>query len=372
MKIRLFLLLGALILIGSSIIYFERHKTALLTTDKTTALGSPGQQEKAKMYPPAVELVTPSGYINAPHITLSEEIGKKVVLIDFWTYSCINCQRTIPYLNAWYQKYKDQGLEIIGVHAPEFEFEKDYANVQDAVKRFGIQYPVVLDNNLNTWNAYQNHYWPHEYIIDIDGYIADDHIGEGNYDETEKKIQQLLTERAQRLHSTSSFSEDIVQPSDVISIDFAQTMSPETYFGSARNKYLSNGVKQTQGLQSLKIPSTIAANNLLLDGTWDFSNEYAENTTENARIVYKYTAKNVYIVAGSKNGATIRVFRDGVPITTQSFRGKDIIQGTDGVSRVHIQEERLYTLIQDTSYGEHTLEIIVEKQHLQAFTFTFG
>jgi thiol-disulfide isomerase/thioredoxin len=134
-----------------------------------------------------------SGYINTHDgFRLSEIVGKKVVLVDFWTYSCINCQRTQPYLNAWYKKYKDAGLEIVGVHTPEFAFEKDRANVVAAVEKFGITYPVVQDNDYQTWGTYGNRYWPRKYLIDIDGYIVYDHIGEGGYEETEEKIQELL------------------------------------------------------------------------------------------------------------------------------------------------------------------------------------
>ena len=148
------------------------------TTDRTALLAA-----KAKQYPKAKEFITPSGFINTPAFKLSDIVGKKVVLIDFWTYSCINCQRTIPYLNAWYNKYKDYGLVIVGVHTPEFDFEKDQSNVAAAVQKAGITYPVVMDNDQGTWNAYGNQYWPREYLIDIDGYVVHDHIGEGGYAE---------------------------------------------------------------------------------------------------------------------------------------------------------------------------------------------
>ena len=157
--------------------------------------------QKALIYQKAPELAGIDGYINTDGqpINLSQYVGKDVVLIDFWDYSCINCQRTLPYLNAWYAKYKDQGLVVIGVHTPEFSFEHLLSNVQAAVARFGIQYPVVLDNEYSTWNAFQNEYWPNEYLIDIDGYVVHTHAGEGDYDGTEAAIQQALAERAARL-----------------------------------------------------------------------------------------------------------------------------------------------------------------------------
>ena len=137
---------------------------------------------KSERYELAKEITTPDGFINTDGkpITINGLIGKKVILVDFWTYSCINCQRTTPYLNAWYEKYKDKGFVIIGVHTPEFEFEKDYNNVKMATGKFGIKFPVVLDNDFSTWTAYKNQYWPRKYLIDIDGYIIYDHIGEGS------------------------------------------------------------------------------------------------------------------------------------------------------------------------------------------------
>ena len=146
----------------------------------------------------APEFAQIAGYINTPNnapITLASFKGK-VVLVDFWTYSCINCIRTLPHLNDWYQRYADKGLVIVGVHSPEFEFEKNYHNVKAAVQNFGIKYPVILDSDHGTWNAYSNQYWSRDYLVDSQGYIRHDHIGEGDYDTTESAIQSLLDERA--------------------------------------------------------------------------------------------------------------------------------------------------------------------------------
>ena len=191
-----FLLAIAVIAIAGSIIFLEGQKPVQptpaskqfpLQNAQTPLVGNASAYElKKAKYPLAIELVAPQGYINLPqgktNTTIGELAGKKVVLVDFWTYSCINCQRTIPYLNAWYEKYRGAGLEIIGVHTPEFEFEKDYVNVQAAVLKYGIRYPVVQDNDYATWTAYRNRYWPHKYLVDIDGFIVYDHIGEGGYE----------------------------------------------------------------------------------------------------------------------------------------------------------------------------------------------
>ena len=143
----------------------------------------------------AEEIVAPSGFINTDDVSINEARGEKVVLLDFWTYTCFNCQNTQPYINRWHQKYADDGLRIVGVHTPEFGFEREYANVEQAVREAGIQYPVVLDNSYATWDAYDQRYWPAWYLIDADGFIRYKHFGEGAYGETEAKIQELLAER---------------------------------------------------------------------------------------------------------------------------------------------------------------------------------
>ncbi|NOJ32799.1 MAG: thiol-disulfide isomerase, partial [Candidatus Nitrosocosmicus sp.] len=196
------------------------------------------------IYPQAPELQGIASYINTENgnpIKLADLKGK-VVLFDFWTYTCINCIRTIPYLNEWYDRYGDQGLVILGVHSPEFDFEKNPSNVHDAVKQFGIKYPVALDSDHKTWNAYNNNYWPRHYLIDSQGYIRDDHIGEGGYNETEKTIQTLLAEKAALDNRTEiSFDLDKGRSSNTSSstpssqslqyVDFSQNISPEIYLG---------------------------------------------------------------------------------------------------------------------------------------------
>lgn len=153
-------------------------------------------ERKSANFSRAPEIVNPTGFINTggEEISINEYVGEKVILVEFWTYSCINCKHTHPHVNEWHRKYADDGLLIIGVHTPEFAFEKDRSNVEEAVREANIEYPVVLDNDAATWRAYGNHYWPHRYLIGVDGFIRYDHIGEGAYDETERKIQQLLDE----------------------------------------------------------------------------------------------------------------------------------------------------------------------------------
>jgi thiol-disulfide isomerase/thioredoxin len=320
--------------------------------------------EKAQLYPYAKEIEQPSGFINTDSITIGSLIGKKVILVDFWTYSCINCQRTLPYLNMWYSKYHDQGLEIIGVHKPEFQFEHDIGNVRQAVRKFDIRYPVVLDNLGATWSSYGARYWPEDYLIDIDGFVVERHIGEGDYDTTEQKIQGLLRERAQALGINASIPNATGVPSDMIPVNFSEVMSPETYFGALRNNNLANGVQLVVGVQNLTRPPVIHTNNLSLVGSWNIHLQYAENTG-NASIIFRYHARNVYFVASATNATTVTVMLDGKPLT--SGAGSDSINST-----VSIRDERLYTLVSGNESAEHTLELNIPEPGLRAYTLTFG
>ncbi|MEK7564418.1 MAG: cytochrome c biogenesis protein CcdA [Patescibacteria group bacterium] len=317
-------------------------------------------KEKSKKFELAPDLSSIDGYINVDNIsnklpiTISEYKGKKVVLLDIWTYSCINCQRTIPYLNEWHKKYEDDGLVIIGLHTPEFAFEKIQKNVENAVQDFKIKYPVVLDNDFSTWREYKNQYWPRKYLIDIDGYIVYDHAGEGQYEETERQIQKALGELNYRLKTEKEISTEISKPNNVTEVNSNKVNSPETYFGSARNSILANGKNGVSGNQTLSLPSSISFNKLYLDGTWNITPEYAENTNSGI-IVFNYEAKNVYITAGSENGVEVEIYKDDVFI-----------------KKLTIKNETLYQLIGDSDYEKHTLRIMIPKSGLQAFTFTFG
>ena len=324
------------------------------------------KEEKMKRYEPAKEITTPDGFINTDGkpITIGEFVGKKTVLIDFWTYSCINCQRTTPYLNAWYEKYKDKGLVIVGIHTPEFEFEKDYNNVETAVEKFGIKFPVVLDNDYSTWVAYKNRYWPRKYLIDIDGFVVYDHIGEGAYEETEAKIQEVLRERNKVLGIGEDVGGEIVSPEKIGATPRTNAGSPEIYFGASRNELLGNGTAGRRGVQSFTEPKNISLNTLYLGGQWDITDEYAENKGP-AKIIFRYKAQYVYMVASAENTVRAKILIDGRVIQTP---GKDV----DENGFVTIQKDQLYTLAAGLGSEEHTLEIIIESPGLRAFTFTFG
>ncbi len=364
-------------LIVGSIWYLQSGKPDRITSDGADVAATTttaNAAEKAAKYSRAKELAGITGYLNTEPFKLADLIGKKVILLDFWTYSCINCQRTIPHLKEWYAKYKDKGFTIVAVHTPEFDFEKDIANVKKAVVDAGIEYPVVLDSDYGTWSAYNNRFWPREFLIDIDGFVVHDHIGEGGYDETEATIQKLLKERAIALSDPVTITDAVTSPSR----DDIQASSPETYFGSARNETLGNGVPGLAGTQTLLEPVTVKPNTLYLIGTWDFNPEYAATSATVGtaavgadRINYRYQAKRVYLVAGSqKKAADIEVMRDGKPIE-ERVKGKDIFY-KNGRSYVKVSGTTLYTVIEDQAEGDHFLEFIVSDPGVQIFTFTFG
>jgi cytochrome c biogenesis protein CcdA/thiol-disulfide isomerase/thioredoxin len=262
-------------------------------------------------------------WFNSDPLTLASLRGK-VVLLDFWTYSCINCQRTLPYLKSWYAKYHDKGLVIIGIHSPEFEFEKNPHNVQQAIKDFGITYPVMQDNNFATWKSYQNEYWPAEYLIDKNGAVRHTHFGEGEYDGSEKMIQDLLAETGVNVSNLP-----ISNPPTPI---YANT--PETYLGSLRNgnpDYLS------------------------YTGHWVQSPEYT-TPAAGSTLTLQFVAKNVYLVMGNlgKPGL-VKVFVDNVYTQTITVDG-----------------DKLYPLVELTALGAHSLRLEFQDNHIQAFAFTFG
>jgi thiol-disulfide isomerase/thioredoxin len=318
----------------------------------------------------APELTNVKSYINSEPITLATLKGK-VVLVDFWTYSCINCIRTIPYLNAWYEKYADEGLVIVGVHTPEFEFEKDYNNVKAAVEKFGIKYPVVQDNEKATWEAYENRYWPRKYLIDNEGYIRYDHIGEGAYAETEKVIQSLLTERTEFIGANVTFDQSIIDnPQSSQSVNFDRIDTPELYFGYKYSRAPlgnSEGYKPDQVVRyTISDDTKIMPNRIYLEGEWRNNADHMELQTNVGRIVLSYSAKAVNIVAGG-NGELHIIEDSNLPLGNSS-RGTDVSE--NGI--VKIDGQRLYNIVDHEDYGNHQIAIEVAGRGFQIYTFTFG
>ncbi|CAN5215272.1 hypothetical protein BH18THE2_BH18THE2_07720 [soil metagenome] len=324
----------------------------------------------------APEFVEINGYINAAPIKLADLRGK-VVLVDFWTYTCINWIRTIPYLVDWNEKYADKGLVIVGVHTPEFEFEKNIDNVKTAVDRFGLKYPIIQDNDKGTWNAYENRYWPRMYLVDGEGYIRYDHIGEGGYAETEKAIQLLLQERAALMGKDPSHlklniaNATTTIPKGVQSVDFSQIKTPELYFGyQLARAPLGNteGHKANQIVTYTFPPSLdIKSNIIYLDGKWKNHADSMELESETGRIALVYSAKSVNIISGGNGGEEISVSEDGILLTGAS-RGQDLSEG----GKLLVDGPRLYTLSMHDGYGNHSLILDVTGKGFQTYAFTFG
>ena len=314
----------------------------------------------------APELVGISDYINTLPDELKEKIDDSIVLYDIWTYSCINCIRTLPFITAWDEKYSDQGLLIIGIHSPEFEFEKDVENVKQAVTKYGINYPVVLDNNKDTWNAFENNYWPRKYIADHEGYIRYDHIGEGGYDETEKVIQELLKERAESKDMSLTELDGLVQ---IDEFEHSWLRTPELYFGynfaAGRNQLgSSEGFAPNQNV-SYTVPKEFALHNFYLEGTWTNLPGGMKLVSDSGKIFLPFIAKEVNIVTDEQ--ADLEIFLDGGEITEEFF-GNDV--GIDG--GLHTNHPGLYNVVNAEESSQHFLEILVKDPGFEIFTFTFG
>src|SRR5574338_87774 len=335
------------------------------TVNETQSNDSTIEKIDKSQFRKAPELQGIAGYINTDADKLKELIKGKVVLYDIWTYSCINCQRTIPYITAWDEKYSDKGLVIIGIHSPEFEFEKDINNVELATKKFGIKYPVVLDNDMKTWDAFENHYWPRKYIADDDGYIRYDHIGEGDYDETEKVIQQLLQERAEKLGLNVATAQPLVE----IKEESHDVQTPEIYFGynyaTGRNQFGNTEGFSPNNDVRYTIPNEIHQDNFYLDGTWKNLSDRMVLSSDTGKIVLPYRAKQVNIVASGDSELSFLL--DGKPLDSSKY-GSDVMP--DGITKT--SNARLYNIVNDAESANHVLEIQVEKPGFEIYTFTFG
>lgn len=286
------------------------------------------------------------------------DLKGKVILVDFWTYTCINCIRTLPHVTGWYEKYKDNGFVVIGVHTPEFEFEKKTTNVQDAMKKFKINYPVAQDNNFTTWNAYQNQYWPAEYLIDTNGNIRHTHFGEGEYDKTEMAIKELLKEAGQRVDSNLDSRTDTTPHSRI---------SPETYLGSQRMERFVSNERVLGGEQTFSAPSSIQSSSFAFAGDWNVEHEFA-TAMKDANLQFNFSAEHVYLVMHPhQRGDKVRVFIDNKPISSQQM-GQDVVDG-----EVTLDTDRLYDLVDLKGKQEkHVLKLQFENDSVECYAFTFG
>ncbi len=366
--------LGVAVVAGVVVIAlgWDTRFLAQLTAANTTAaeqrlierLAQRSDTAEIRIAPP---MMGATHWLNSPPLNDAMLRGK-VVLVDFWTYSCINCLRTLPYLKAWDEKYRAQGLVIIGVHAPEFVFEKDLHNVEQAVRELGVAYPVALDNEYAIWNAYQNQYWPAHYLIDAQGRIRDQHFGEGAYAETEQMIQTLLKEAHRDIALSSELVQ--VQGSGVTAAAADTARSPETYLGYARQEnFASRETTQNDTAARYSVPRVLEPDQWALSGVWKVGRESAVLQTSGGAISYRFQGRDLHLVLGASNGKPLRfkVTLDG------AAPGKDHGTDIDAAGNGVIREQRLYQLIrQRGEIRNRTFRIEFMDGGAEAFAFTFG
>ena len=307
-----------------------------------------------------------TGWLNSPPLTAADLQGK-VVLTDFWTYTCINWLRTLSYVRAWYEKYKDEGLIVVGVHTPEFPFERDIDNVRRAAQQMQVEYPIAVDSDYAVWRAFANHYWPAVYIADAEGRIRHHQFGEGGYGECEMVVQRLLREAG-----------DDDAPDDVVAVagdgleaqaDWANLESPETYLGYEQGvNFASPGRDALDERTTYELPDALRLNQWALAGDWTIGRRACASNTAEARLAFRFHARDLHLVL--KPGDTsvpFRVTLDGeAPGDTH---GTDIDEAGNGVA----SDPRLYQLVRQSGrVEERTFEITFLEQGIEAYVFTFG
>lgn len=341
--------------------------TGLLASAAFTKLGDEG---------PFPGFKGATGWINSEPLS-SESLRGKVVLVDFWTYSCINCLRSLPYVKAWNEKYKDRGLVVVGVHTPEFDFEKERANIEKRTRKLGITYPVAMDNNYKIWNAFKNEYWPAHYLIDAKGRIRYHHFGEGKYEESERWIQQLLDEADQQAKTTNKSTQTIAASVKAIGEQAAASkmagrISPETYLGTQRAQRFSSSESLAAGVaKQYTTPKKLELNSWALSGVWNVAPQSARLIKTPGAISYTFRARDVHLVLGSRDSTRTIRFRVTVDGKAPgNSAGVDVKPDGTGI----VKDHRLYQLVrlQDGLGKVHTFRIEFLDPGVQAYAFTFG
>jgi len=307
-------------------------------------------------------------WINSPPLTASALRGK-VVLIDFWTYTCINWLRTLPYVRAWEEKYRDQGLVVIGVHSAEFSFEKNLNNVRRAAKDLGVDYPIAVDSGHAIWRAFNNHYWPALYFIDSQGRVRHHHFGEGSYEQSEKIIQELLAETGAGGFDSEPVSVDARRIE--VAADWDSLKSPENYLGYERTQnFASGGEPVLDEPRIYEVPARLRLNEWGLSGDWTVRQETAVLNKSNGKIAYRFHARDLHLVMGRAAPGTsvkFRVLIDGQP--PGAAHGIDVDEKGEGT----VIEQRLYQLIrQPKPIVDRQFEIEFFGSGVEVLAFTFG
>jgi len=333
----------------------------------------PTQATTVRAAPLAVEGSAPSfagatTWLNSQPLS-PKSLRGKVVLVDFWTYTCINWQRTQPHIRAWAEKYKGQGLVVIGVHTPEFDFEKNLDNIRPALKMFRIEYPVAVDSDYAIWNAFNNRYWPAVYIVDAQGKLRFHHFGEGQYEQTEAAIQQLLREAGYSGKGNDTIR--VEARGSEVEADWDNLRSPENYLGRDRTEGFASPRGALAGKsRGYEIPKTLSLNQWALGGDWTVGSGAVVSDESNGRIAYRFHARDLHLVMGpASRGSSVR-FRisiDGRP--PERAHGADVDEQGYGT----VTEQRLYQLIRQTRpIGDRLFEIEFLDAGVEAFVFTFG
>lgn len=320
----------------------------------------------------ASDLASLSGataWLNSPPLTAADLQGK-VVLVDFWTYTCINWLRTVQYVRAWAARYKEQGLIVIGVHTPEFSFEKDVNNVRRAASERGVTYPIAIDNNRAIWTGFGNHYWPALYFIDAAGRVRDHHFGEGNYDESEMSIRRLLA-AAGRGDGLDSKSVSLEANGPEVGADWENLKSPETYVGHQRaENFASPGGAAVNRHHVYDVPTRLRLNQWALFGEWTVRPEAAVLDAAGGRIAFRFHARDLHLIMGPaqrRGTVPFRVFIDGQ--APSSGHGTEVDEQGNGT----VTEQGLYQLIRQSGpIVDRQFEIEFLDSGVEAFAFTFG
>lgn len=286
-------------------------------------------------------------WLNSEPLSM-EDLRGKVVLVDFWAYSCINCLRTLPWLTHWYDKYKDDGLVIVGVHSPEFDFAKNKANVKGAIDQFGIDYPVAMDSDMDTWDAWDNRFWPAHYLVDKHGNVVKHQYGEGHYRDLENAIRKQL--------GKAPLPEDAdIAPDDASGAKLRAIGSPEMYLGTARVRNMANEDRPSSSPHYYTPPDSLALNEYALAGKWRMTSDYAALVGGGGKIRLHFKSGTVNMVAESDKPVTLDITVDGKKQPS-----------------VTVKASKLYTLFDSDDYRDHVITIDMSHSGLHAYTFTFG
>ena len=332
-------------------------------SDPSSVSGPPPDVKHLPVLGTAPALVA-KGWINSSPLT-AKDLSGKVVLYDFWTYSCINCQRTMPYLRSWFDRYRNDGLVIVGIHSPEFDFEKVHKNVEAAVKRLDVTWPVALDDNMTIWNAFANNSWPADYFADRRGRIRHTHIGEGDYGEAEDVIRALLGVPATAPRASKVTNGETASGSEI---------NPETYLGTLRTSQQPwTSIRDGTYDYPASAVGSVRAPRAALLGKWTATSEYIKSDRTAASILLGLHAREVNLVMATANGnpADVVVELDGRPIPPAA-RGASVHEDRNGRTVVTVHASDMYRIVRSSVVGDHVLTVSASGPGLEAYAFTFG